>query len=297
MPETSLTRAGICCIAVALAPLCLAQTQPAETSTTALPPATLTLTPNDDQQSAPVIHPVDDRWRAEVYLWTWLMGIDGDVGVRGRTADVSASIIDIVEASDSLVALSGRLEIGHGRLGAFVDVFYADLGVDDTTGPVGLADIDITYEQTVVDFGLMYRVGEWNTNDAELERPRSTTLDLYAGGRYSNVELTFSPANIADISGRREWVDPIVGAKLVLPFSDSWRLLTNADIGGFGVESDLTWSATMVLGYDFHLFNLPASVMLGYRAIGWDYSEGSGDREFTWDVVQHGPMLGLSFRF
>src|SRR5690606_26802947 len=137
----------------------------------------------------------------------------------------------------SLVALSGRLEIGHGRLGAFVDVFYADLGIDDETGPAGLADIDITYEQTVVDFGLMYRVGQWQSPHATPQRPRSTTLDLYAGGRYSNLELTSSPANIADISGRQEWVDPIVGAKLVLPISESWRLLTNADIGGFGVES------------------------------------------------------------
>ena len=54
---------------------------------------------------------------------------------------------------------------------------------------------------------------------------------------------------------------------------------------------------TAVIGYDFLLFDNPASVYLVYRAIGWDFTEGSGSERFTWDVVMHGPILGFSLMF
>ena len=73
--------------------------------------------------------------------------------------------------------------------------------------------------------------------------------------------------------------------------------MANGDIGGFGVGSDFTWSATIVIGYDFLLFEHPALVYLGYRAIGQDFTEGSGSDRFTWDVIQHGPILGFSLLF
>mgnify|MGYP000367028859 CR=1 FL=1 len=56
-------------------------------------------------------------------------------------------------------------------------------------------------------------------------------------------------------------------------------------------------SVTAVVGYDFRLFHHPASVILGYRAIAWDYTDGSGTSEFTGDVAQHGVMLGFGMRF
>lgn len=295
MPDSELMRVGVCLFTVILAPACLAQWQPGTASTTTLGPAALTLTAFEDQAD-PVPAEITE-WRFELTAWAWLMGLDGTSGVRGRTTDVSANFIDIADASDSLAALSGRLELGYGRLGAFVDAFYADLGVDDVSGPVGLARIDITYKQTIVDFGVMYRLAEWPLTDAGLPEPRNATLDLYAGGRYSNVELEFDPANAASLSGDEDWLDPIIGAKLVLPLEERWRFMINGDVGGFGVASDFTWSATAVIGYDFELFGALASVLLGYRAIGWDFSDGSGEDRFTWDVVQHGPMIGLTIRF
>ena len=54
---------------------------------------------------------------------------------------------------------------------------------------------------------------------------------------------------------------------------------------------------TGVIGYDFLLFDHPASVFVGYRAIGTDFTEGSGSDQITWDVVMHGPILGFSLLF
>jgi len=237
------------------------------------------------------------EWRAEFYAWIWAMGLDGDIGVRGLNASVSASFVDVVEASDSILAFSGRLEIGYGRFGGFVDGMYADLGVEDASGPGGLANIDIEFRQTLVDFGLMYRVLDRTPTGRGEANRRNLTLDLYAGGRYSGLELELMPAMLPTRSGSKSWVDPIVGAKVVVPFAERWRLELNGDIGGFGAASDFTWSTTAVVGFDFRMFDLPASVLAGYRAIGWDYSDGSGANRFTWDLIQHGLILGLSIQF
>lgn len=250
-------------------------------------------------QDEPVV-PVpsrDNPWRADAYLWIWLVGIEGDLGVRGRTVDTNVNFLDILDASDSLFAFSGRLEVAYDRLGVFVDGTYARLGFDDVSGPLELARVDVTFDMLLLDFGLMYRIGIWEPTGAAAKSVYDTTLDLYAGARYTDLELEIDPANFPAISGSRDWIDPIVGAKLTLPIAERWHLKVNGDIGGFGVSSDFTWSATGVLGYDFTLFEQPASVYLGYRGLGQDYSSGSGDTKFTWDVIQHGPLLGLSLRF
>ncbi len=254
------------------------------------------LAQTDSADDAGALGASESPWRAEVGLWAWIMGIDGDLGVRGQTASVSGSFIDLLETSDSIFALSGRIEVGHGPLAGYLDGLYADLGADNQTGPGG-GEVDVEFEQEILDFGLMYRLGTWAPSGPAGDNPRLTTLDVYGGGRYSGLEMTLRPAGAPSVSGSEDWVDPVVGAKMVIPLAERWHLSINGDVGGFGVESDLTWSATGLLGYDFYLWGNPASALAGYRAIGWDYSSGAAGDEFTWDVVQHGLILGLSVQF
>jgi hypothetical protein len=189
------------------------------------------------------------------------------------------------------------LELGHKKWTAYVDGVYDKIGVDNVSGPVGLADIDVTTELGIVDFGLMYRLYECPASEGEGGAPRVTTLDGYVGGRFQTVSLELDPANFPSVDHDKSWVDPIVGAKVGYPFGDRWVLRVWGDIGGFGVASDLTWSATGLLGYQFQLFGLDTELVGGYRAIGTDYSSGSGTNKFVWDVVMHGPIIGLTFDF
>ena len=71
------------------------------------------------------------------------------------------------------------------------------------------------------------------------------------------------------------------------------------DVGGFGVGSDFTWGAMGTIGYNFRLFSEKnnARAAVGYRAIYQDYTDGSGDDKFKWDVTYHGPILGLVIEF
>ncbi|MEE8093302.1 MAG: hypothetical protein V3T47_03610 [Gammaproteobacteria bacterium] len=240
---------------------------------------------------------LQDDWRVNFNTWIWLAGVEGEVGARGLTTDVSANFGDVLDASDSILAFSSRLEIAKGRWGGFIDGMYMNLGVDDVSGPLGFADIDITFEMFLIDFGATYRIGEWSPSGEAAGNSRDITLDLYAGGRYTSLDLELDPALVAARSRDLDWLDPIVGGKLVLPMNEKWHIAANGDVGGFGVESDFTWSATGVLGVDFSLFDHPATAYFGYRAIGWDFTEGSGSDLFTWDLIMHGPILGFSLLF
>jgi hypothetical protein len=239
----------------------------------------------------------DDGLHVKLYLWAWLTGYYGDTGVGGTTVDVNSSFSDILEETDSVFAFSGRVEVSFGKFGAYFDGLYTEAKINDVKGADGLANVDVELQQAIMDFGLTYRLGEWQAEGSAARNSNDMTLDLYAGGRYSGIELSLDPLNEPEFSGKKVWVDPVVGLKFIAPLSKSWHAELNGDIGGFGVASDFAWSATAVLGYDFTMFNSPSSFLFGVRAYGWDYTDGSGDSEFTWDVVQAGLLFGLSIRF
>jgi hypothetical protein len=37
--------------------------------------------------------------------------------------------------------------------------------------------------------------------------------------------------------------------------------------------------------------------VIGYRALSVDYAEGEGRRRYEFDLLQHGPVNGVSIRF
>lgn len=52
------------------------------------------------------------------------------------------------------------------------------------------------------------------------------------------------------------------------------------------------------MGYWFDLLGeKDAKLFGGYRALSWDYEEGRGRDKFEWNVVMHGPILGLGITF
>jgi hypothetical protein len=70
--------------------------------------------------------------------------------------------------------------------------------------------------------------------------------------------------------------------------------MARADIGGFGVGSDLTWSALAALDWSL---SESFGLVFGYRALDTDYSDGSGENRFAFDMLVSGPLLGLRYNF
>lgn len=238
----------------------------------------------------------EDTWWFQPSLALWLPGIKGTVGARGLSVDVDASFLDILNDSNSLFGISGSFQAGKGKLGAFVNGSYNKIGASRPT-PFGTADL--TNKIAILGFGVSYELGRWPIPGTARDRlpARDLILNVFAGGRYTSVQVDFDFAVLASRTQREDWVDPIVGASLDIPLSQSWSIVARGDVGGFGVASDLTWSAAGLISWDFHMKKLPASLQFGYLALGDDYSTGSGSNEFVWDTVLHGILVNFLVRF
>jgi hypothetical protein len=66
------------------------------------------------------------------------------------------------------------------------------------------------------------------------------------------------------------------------------------DVGGFGAGSDFSWQAMATLNMELcETGGHQIDGYLGYRALSVDYSEGA----YSYDVLQHGPIMGLTMKF
>jgi hypothetical protein len=227
-------------------------------------------------------------WHASITPYVWATGIYGDVTVRGRSAELDATFIDILKDADNLIGLQGHLEVTRGRWGVYGDLSYVKAKVEDA-GPTGL---DVTSRMWFIDFGAQYRILDTTT-----DRVPGLTLDVYGGGRYSFLEVGLDTRGVPSLNRDVEWIDPIVGGRLGVHFSEHVFLLFVGDVGGFGVGSDFAWSITGLFGYRWQAVGLEWAVLAGYKALAQDYSTGSGTGRFRWDTTMHGPILGLNVRF
>lgn len=220
----------------------------------------------------------DSEWNVRAAAYGWFTAMDGDVAVRGFTAPVDVKFSDIVDKID--FAFMGVVEVGRGQWSFASDLFYAKLGADNTRGPIRF---DVGMEQFIGNFAVVRNVVDDGT----------TRFDVYGGARVSYLSsdlLIDRPFIDTNVSQSKTWVDPIIGVRVNRNLSEKMFLRGVADIGGFGIESDLTWQAYIALGYRL---NEKSALSIGYRGLGTDFTDGG----FTYDVVSHGLLLGYEYSF
>jgi hypothetical protein len=59
----------------------------------------------------------------------------------------------------------------------------------------------------------------------------------------------------------------------------------------------VSWQVVGSYGFDVSCLGKPPHTVIGYRALAVDYSENSRFGKDGLDMVQHGPMMGVSFRW
>jgi hypothetical protein len=231
-----------------------------------------------------IVEATTSEWEFAIAPYLWAAGISGTTAQFGLPEiDIDASFSEIWDHLDFAAMVVS--EFRRGRVGVFSDFAFVKLSGAAGT-PRGIladeADVDILS----LDFTLApeYRV---------IEVPRAS-LDLMAGARLWSVSTDISfDGGVLDGVSRDDgdtWVDPLVGVKGRFDLTDHLYVSAWGLIGGFGVSSDFMWDAWGGLGYQF---NNTISAVVGYRGTGVDFEHGG----FSYDVIQHGPVIGAVFRF
>ena len=175
------------------------------------PATSADLAPGPQTQFVEPVAP-PNQWQFSFTPYGWATSINGSATARGHTVDIDESFIEIVEKSDSLMALMGYFEARKGPFALFADVVWADLTFDgerrfDINRTVSgnpfarLPDFNVTikgnldikanaqvdYRSTIVQSGAAYEVAKWGSSSTSY-----TALDVLGGARYWNQELDIS---------------------------------------------------------------------------------------------------------
>ena len=235
----------------------------------------------DMSEPRPVV--VESGWKYQVTFDGWLAGLNGDIGVRGLpAAAVDVSPLDVLEELDGVFAGSFQA-VGDSWL-LYSDVMWAKISTDADVGPFGgTADFEQTQIVATALVGYELPVNVEN-------------MQLYATGglryQHNKVELDIDPVFFPAVSrsGSQSWVDPIVGLTMHYDINDKWFVDVMADVGGFGVASDITLQATATVGYNW---TDTIASSFGYKALYTDYKEDG----FRYDATQHGILTRLAVKF
>lgn len=263
----------------------------------------------------PPVPAVAPGWQFRMTPYAWLTSLNGSQTVAGRTFDVNATFPKIVQNTigdgGSLVGLMLDMEARNGPFALFGDVIgekisIAKGGAKSRSLAPGLsgtlaADLDVQFQMAIVEAGGAYEIAQWGP----------VAFDVLAGGRYwyqkADVDLALSgTVDVADLtlrgdravarSGSVDWIDAFAGARARVTLAPNQHLEIRGDLGGGG--SRFTWNALAAYAYDFTTRNgVTYSGVIGYKALYVDYVQGEGRTRYGFDMLQHGPVLGLSIRF
>lgn len=242
----------------------------------------------------PVLIETPDRdWALQISPYLWAAGMEGSISPfqAGPTIEVEKSFSEVLENLN----LGGFVNV-WARSGPFVfssDAMYVNTTESEAFGPLPPLPVPVP-PGTVVDgsvdsqqFMATLQAG------ARVVDTEQFTLDALGGARVWQIssDVTVSALGMSRSYGESfGWIDPVIGARAFFRLTDELSVQAQADIGGFGVGSDLTWSALATVNYTFSN-NL--SVSAGYKVLDVNYdSDGH-----VYDTRLSGPVLGLTYRF
>jgi hypothetical protein len=234
----------------------------------------------------------ETRWRHDLTFYAFLPArTSGTSTVAGSQVPLDLKLSEAVELLDG--AIAGRYEAWNNDWGVIVDLNYVSLEAGGTLpGPPLTVTADI--RQSWIGVLGAYRV----SNSTYGSEGRRVAVDLQAGLRYNTLRQEISAAPSPPpfpLGGTERWWEPVIGARGMWEINDRWAAILEADAGGFGVGGNDLQIGVNAL-FDWKPWE-NTSLKFGYRYYNIDFSTTRSDGVFAYDVEQHGPYLGVTWRF
>jgi hypothetical protein len=226
------------------------------------------------------------KWSFLVEPYLMIPNMSGNVGL-GDLPDVSidASSGDIFSKLKMGAMLN--LEASNDKWTIATDFIYMDLKQDVKTGTV-INSGDVTAKQFAWEIAGLKRLTPW------LELGLGGILNSVNSGVNINLNAIGGGTNNKAKELTQTWFDPMLVARVKNKPGQKFIYQLRGEIGGFGIGSDLAWQIQAYAGYRFSkLFQVTG----GYRVISLDYTTGSGESRFMYNIDTFGPVVRFGFNF
>jgi hypothetical protein len=224
-------------------------------------------------------------WEHTAVLYAMGAAIDGEAQIGDLVVPVDMSMSDIFDALEFGAMAAYRAD--NGTWSFTVDATFMGLGGTAATER-GIVKGDLDLDQ----FTLMATVGRRVTPHLE------ALLSLAYLDLSTDLEATIRVPGEDDItrqaSASASWVDPLIGLQYNVPIGEQWRFNLRGDVGGFGIGSDFTWQALANFRWQA---SERLGVVFGYRMIGFDYEDGHDAGYERYDLLEQGPLVGMTIAF
>ena len=215
---------------------------------------------------------VDSSWQWYIAPYIWVPQVNGTLKFDGITTEVNTSFFD----PSNSIGMSFNFQGYRLNWGLLLDITYLDYTVSETSEAVST----FKGQSFTTEFGLIRVLGGDGVSWRALLGGRWTYLDR-------SVDKTDGTIN----ESRGGWIDPFVGAAMIMPLAERHHLRARGDIGGFGISSDFAWQLMA-----FYQYSISRKVTLlgGYRFLDIDYDKGEGQDQLIYDMRTHGPAVALT---
>lgn len=245
-------------------------------------------------EGPPVAASAADPWAFNLTMYAWLAGVNGTYRAGPISRSVDVSFIDIAgKLSNVPIAFMGRFEAHYERFGFYLDGNYMDLTFSNRRGPRGLTNIGLSTQLGLMDYGLMYRLAGPAPSERSnwVGKKQPNRLDVYVGGRTFWLDNTLNPRNAPDVSTSATLTAPVFGGRFLFDITPDWFVMADGNLGGFGADNvDFTGVLQGLVAYRTSVFDVPASVELGYRALRINVQTGRQENNTT----LNGPFAGFT---
>lgn len=254
-----------------------------------LPPGDVNMTPVD------VLKKLDWGFfaRAEVRKGRWGILADGFYAKFSATADPGAGLYrDLsISSEQSMVSLAAAFRVISDR-SYFVDVYaggrFNYLGAS-VSGEIDPAGIDAVSE-TIVDSAVKRFSSYFLKKYPSLKHVSTDTAQLAREEAVRELSRRITEKLPTSVTQDRMWLDPIVGGRAQVNITRWLFAAAQADVGGFGAGSQVTWNTQATLGVNF---TRNIALEAGYRYMYVDYDKDN----FLYKVNMPGVFAGLQFKF
>lgn len=217
------------------------------------------------------------KWQFEIIPYVWMAGVHGTAETRRFSRDFDVSFGDILDNFD--MGLMGAIQARSGRWALFADIAFVDVSTD-VSGPRGRS----------VGFDPKYFLGELAAFYRLSKDPsaKNGTLEAMLGMRYQQFDLNAKGFRGNELNASRNTLDPIVGLRYRRDLGKKIYVVLEGDVGGFGLDSDLTYGFWPTFGYQL---SRKYDLLLGYRYLFTDVSNDNASVDYS----LRGPVLGFRY--